>query len=203
MNKQDSHWDANLWKRFQEGDQESLGEIFQKRFRDLYFYGLKLVPVEELVKDTIQDLFADLWSRKEKSRKISNINAYLFVSLRRELIRRMAKIRSHVDLEEASSDYFTFSSEDFIIESEMESETRNKLVAGLRHLTARQREVILLRFKHEMEFAEIAHVMEMNIQSVRNLLFRALEKLRAAMDAGTQDVRLILLACFRKNKISA
>ncbi|MGQ7868650.1 RNA polymerase sigma factor [Sunxiuqinia sp. sy24] len=207
MSVQNSQSDNVLWKRFQQGDTNALGEIFQERFRELYYYGLKLVPVSELVKDTIQDLFTDLWSRKENVKEIANINAYLFVSLRRELVRRAAKIRTHTDLDEASSQYFTFSSEDFIVGNETELETRNMLVAGLRHLTARQREVILLRFKHEMEFKEIARTMDLNVQSVRNLLFRALEKLREEMSSGDlaekQDVGLILLTFFKeKIKIS-
>ncbi|WP_430972781.1 RNA polymerase sigma factor [Sunxiuqinia rutila] len=202
MTTQNKNWDNSLWDKFQQGDNDALGELFQERFRELYFYGLKLVPVAELVKDTIQDLFTDLWSRKEKVKGIANINAYLIISLRRELLRRASKIRSHTDLDEASSQYFTFSSEDFIIGSETELETRNKLVAGLRHLTSRQREVILLRFKHEMEFKEIAEVMDLNVQSVRNLLFRALEKLREEMNVSDsvdkQDVGLVLLTFFKE-----
>ncbi|WP_299576743.1 sigma-70 family RNA polymerase sigma factor [uncultured Sunxiuqinia sp.] len=202
MTTQNKNWDNSLWNKFQQGDNDALGELFQERFRELYFYGLKLVPVAELVKDTIQDLFTDLWSRKEKVKEIANINAYLMVSLRRELLRRASKIRTQTDLDEASSQYFTFSSEDFIIGSETELETRNKLVAGLRHLTSRQREVIVLRFKHEMEFKEIAQVMDLNVQSVRNLLFRALEKLREEMNVGDsvdkQDVGLVLFAFFKE-----
>ena len=48
----------------------------------------------------------------------------------------------------------------------------------LRGLTGRQKEIIYLRFIHEMSFDEISEIMEINIQSARNLLVRSMEKLR-------------------------
>ena len=48
----------------------------------------------------------------------------------------------------------------------------------LKGLTGRQKEIIYLRFIHEMSFDEISEIMEINIQSARNLLARSMEKLR-------------------------
>ena len=197
-----------LWQKFQGGDDAVLGDLFQYVYRELYYYGLKLVFTPDVVKDTIQDIFADIWSRRRKMERIRNIRGYLFVSLRRELLRRVKRVRKEGPLDERVISSFEFSKEDFIIREERESEETRLLIQSLKRLTGRQREVILLRFNHELEFQEIALILNMNIQSVRNLLFRALEKIRREMNSpGTgsaPDVEMFLLTVFhqrRKHKL--
>jgi len=189
-----------LWHRFQRGDYVVLGDLFQKLYKELYYYGLKLVFIPDLVKDTIQDIFADVWSRRQKMEKIRNIRAYLFISVRRELLRRVEKFRKEGLLREGAVSSLEFSKEDFIIQEETGSEAMSLLMQSLKRLTERQREVIFLRFNHELEFSEIASILGMNVQSVRNLLFRALEKVRNDLNntgiSGSADVEMFLLIVF-------
>jgi len=52
-------------------------------------------------------------------------------------------------------------------------------------ISGRQKEIIYLRFVHEMSFEEISEIMEINIQSARNLLTRSMEKLRKEVSSTT------------------
>ncbi len=193
---------TDLWQKFRQGDYELLGEIFQCQYKELYYYGLKLVAISELVKDTIQDIFVDIWNRRQKMDEVSNIRPYLFISVRRELLRRAEKLRKESPLDNTFNEPFVFSAEDFLVREETGSKATRLVVQSLKKLTERQREVILLRFNHELEFQEIAHVMEMNIQSVRNLLFRALENIRNDLNnqgiEAVTDVEIFLLNIFQK-----
>lgn len=45
-------------------------------------------------------------------------------------------------------------------------------------LTERQKEIIYLRFVHDMSIDEISQIMDINTQSARNLISRSLQKLR-------------------------
>lgn len=192
------------WNKFKRGDFDSLGLLFEIHYKELFYYGIKIVDLPELVKDTIQDLFADVWERRDKIALINNFKAYLLISLRRELIRRITKIRKESQSEEVSTLQFSFSAEEFLIHSE-ETQSHSRLLAGsLSSLTERQREVILLRFFHNLEFTEISQVLEMNVQSVRNLLFRSLDKIRKDLAnqgvAGVENVELLLWNIFRQKK---
>lgn len=192
------------WKNFKEGDFSSLGILFEKHYRELFYYGNKIVALPELVKDAIQDLFIDVWERRNKMTAVENIKAYLIISLRRELIRRTAKVRKENLLKPALSLQFSFSPEDFLISSEQNTEHTRLLSKSLESLTDRQREVILLRFYHNLEFQEISLVLEMNVQSVRNLLFRALDKIRQDMSdqgvKGVENVEMFLWFVFGQKK---
>ena len=188
---------SGLWQKFKQGDYNLLGEIFQNQYNELFYYGLKIIPMSELVKDTIQDIFVGIWARRQKMKEINNLRTYLFISLRRELIRRAEKLREE-RLTATISEPFTFSAEDFMVLEENSSEASRQLMQSIGKVTERQREVILLRFSHELEFQEIAMIMEMNVQSVRNLLFRALEKIRNDLkDKGFREAGNIELFLFR------
>ncbi|TKG95900.1 sigma-70 family RNA polymerase sigma factor [Puteibacter caeruleilacunae] len=160
-------------------DMLSLSEMFKTYYNELFYYGLKLGASDELVKDTIQDLFVFIAEKNSFKEEVRNIKAYLIVSLRRQLLKNLKKQRSLWSNEVAEDCVFDFSSEDFLISKESNAEMSEQLSLCFRKLSSRQREVILLRFYHEIEIVDIANIMEMNVQSTRNLLFRALEKIRS------------------------
>ncbi|MDP3435328.1 MAG: RNA polymerase sigma factor, partial [Bacteroidota bacterium] len=123
----------------------------------------------------------------------------------RELIHQLKKNRKESLTNADSTLQFSFSAEDFLISDE-ENRNHSKLLAqSMEGLTDRQREVILLRFFHGLEFSEISQVLDMNIQSVRNLLFRSLDKIRKDMAdqgiTGVENVEMFLWFVFGK-KIS-
>lgn len=194
----------DAWDSFKSGDFDSLGILFELHYQELFYYGIKVVDLSELVKDTIQDLFADVWERRDKMMNVANFKAYLIISLRRELIRRAGKLRTESLSSEISSLQFSFSAEEFLINDE-EIKSQSRILANsLSSLTEKQREVILLRFFHNLEFEEMAQILDINIQSVRNLLFRSLEKVRKDMDdqgiTNTENIEMMLWVLFSQKK---
>ncbi len=195
----------DAWSNFKGGDFASLGILFEIHYQELFYYGIKIVVLPELVKDTIQDLFADVWERRDKMVSVDNFKAYLIISLRRELIRRITRIRKESSSDSLASLQFSFSPEDFLISDEENRNHSRLLAQSLEGLTDRQREVILLRFFHNLEFSEISQVLDMNIQSVRNLLFRSLDKIRKDMSdqgvTGVENIEMFLWFVFRQRNV--
>jgi RNA polymerase sigma factor (sigma-70 family) len=194
----------DAWSNFKGGDFASLGILFEIHYQELFYYGIKIVALPELVKDTIQDLFADVWERRDKMVSVDNFKAYLIISLRRELVRRITRIRKETSSDALATLQFSFSPEDFLISDEENRNHSRLLAQSMEGLTDRQREVILLRFFHNLEFSEIGQVLDMNIQSVRNLLFRSLEKIRKDMAGqgviGVENVEMFLWFVFGQKK---
>uniref|UniRef100_UPI0032172705 RNA polymerase sigma factor n=1 Tax=uncultured Draconibacterium sp. TaxID=1573823 RepID=UPI0032172705 len=194
--------DQEYWALFKEGDQEALGKIFETYFNELYFYGLKIVPVADLVKDIIQEMFVYIWDNRDKVGDVKRVKSYLLVTLRNELIHALKKNRYAALDFESASEPFTLTAEDFFINNEDEKALNSRLLASLNSLSERQREIILLRFYHNIGFEELAEVMEMNVQSVRNLLFRALGNIRKDLkDFGfhnPDNIEIILFTFFSK-----
>jgi len=179
------------WQKIKSGDISVLEIFYKTYFDEFYFYGLKIIPIPDLVKDAIQDVFITIWEKRATLGSIQNLKAYFFTVLRRTLIQTIECDRKTTSQHHFDNDLFSFSAEDFIIDEENASEIRQKLKYCLAELSPRQREVIILRFYHTMEFSEMAEVLQMNVQSVRNLLFRAIGKIRDQIEATkTDDVKV-------------
>src|SRR5699024_2259539 len=86
---------AQLWNLFINGEIEAWEEIFTLFYEDLYGYGLKLSEQPELTKDSIHELFVELWERRDHLSKAISVKAYLLASLRRKLLRKIKRKRKY------------------------------------------------------------------------------------------------------------
>ncbi len=73
-----------------------------------------------------------------------------------------------------------FSIESKMIEVETTELQHQKLQQILSGLSKRQREVVYLKFYQEMDYQQIATMMSINYQSVRNLVHSAIKDLQTA-----------------------
>lgn len=164
----------------------------------LFQYGSKLCTDKDTVKDAIQEVFLDLYLKRERNKTSpENLKYYLFLALKRNLIKKLTASR-RFDTEERLADKFDdldFSPEYHIIEQEMDSEIMYKISEALNQLPGKQKEAIYLRFNESLEYPEIAVILGINIESVRKQIYRALKTVRELLD---NKVNVILLQFFGK-----
>ena len=192
-----------IWDKMKSGDEQSLSEIFTLFYSDLYQYGLKMINLPDLVKDTIQDVFTRIWERRDTIGNVRSPKAYLISSMRRKLFANKEPLHEEIsdDLFKKEGKYnFAFSASEFIEIEEISHQLKNSLVQAINSLTERQRELIFIRFYYNLRYQEIAQIMEVNEQTVRNLMQRALSKLREKIDhqlwEGTDSMDNLLLHFF-------
>ena len=88
---------------FKRGDKEAFAFFYNLYVDELYRYGTKLCNDEELVKDTIHEVFIDLYLKRENNKtNPENLKYYLILALKRSLIKRLKKNRKIVDEDAAS-----------------------------------------------------------------------------------------------------
>ena len=170
--------DLHLWNRFRKGDSQAFGSIYRMHITELLSYGYRITSNRQLIKDSIHDLFLHIWLHREKLSETDSIKYYLFRSLRNRIL-QAPSVSSRV-LEEFRFDELLAetSVEDQLIEQETHSAQLSQLKQAIDRLPKRQQEVIQLRYFHAFSLEEISSVMQMNNQSVRNLLHRAILHLR-------------------------
>lgn len=177
--------DEVLWRQLKEGNKFAFAQLFRRYYNSLYNYGRHLVSnQEELLKDTIQDLFTEIWSKKTRLGDIQHVKTYLFKSFRRNLLKALKKKRRFLlifDNEQIQPDAFSLSIEDLIISKENYIENQQKIEAAFQKLTVSQREIIYLRFKDNLDYEEIEEITKLKYQSIRNSVHRALKTLRTIL----------------------
>jgi RNA polymerase sigma factor (sigma-70 family) len=168
----------NLWIQFLNGDEAAFSKLYCLFFDDLLMYGCRVGGDNEMVEDLIQDLFLKLYQRTIILEDNTKLRPFLYRSLKNMIynqLLRLAKTQSLSDCE------FTFDLEYIVDETSSLSnnnELSDEIANILKDLTERQKEVIYLRFVQDMTYDEISNVMDVNIQSARNLVMRSMEKLR-------------------------
>ena len=165
-------------------------------------YGLKFTTNRELVKDAIQNVFMRIISGHEHIGDTDNVKAYLMASLRREVtvsIRHQNMLS--LDNEEPRFNMLPMVAEvDSIEDSEEKKQLIFLLNKAITRLTLRQQEAIYLRYIQELPMKEVSTMLDMNYQSTRNLLHRAITKLRDDMDGqitNLPDLILLLVLFYR------
>ncbi|HKK45604.1 MAG TPA: sigma-70 family RNA polymerase sigma factor [Balneolaceae bacterium] len=200
MKKERPPIDKNAeWQKFlSHADGITFRELFNCFFKPLYGYGIKLCNQPELVKDCIQELFRNLWERRDDLAHIESPNVYLFVSLRRKILKERANHRKkRNNLNEIDGNGFIqFAKEDLIIRDEVKYQKREELKDALNQLPDRQKEVIFLHFYNGMSYGEIEEILSINRQSVRNHVYRAMETLRTLLDTEIMKLVVSLLITF-------
>ncbi|WP_022823379.1 RNA polymerase sigma factor [Hymenobacter norwichensis] len=187
-NEQRHGEDLALWQAFRAGQQQALATLFDRYAQQLYAYGHHITADEEAVKDGIQTLFVTLWARREHLAAEVSVKFYLYGSLRRELL----KLRKEARMWVPSAEHLENepSVEQQLMASEDEHHRTIKLSTSLGQLSGREKEIINLKYFNNFKIREIADLLQVNEQTVSNLLYRALQKLRRSF---TISLALLLL----------
>ena len=187
----------NLWEQIvQKDDKEAFAELYNLFIDDLYRYGSKLSPDDEMVKDSIQEVFLDLYDKRKKSSITQNLKLYLIVALKRVLIRKLQKYRKLEKRQIDDVDMFEvqYSFEEQWIEEEANHEVLEKIKKIITELPAKQKEIIYLRFNLSLEYTEISTMLGISVESVRKQVYRAVKSVRENIDFP--DLLLLFLLTF-------
>ncbi|SDM39272.1 RNA polymerase sigma-70 factor, ECF subfamily [Catalinimonas alkaloidigena] len=172
-----------LWRQVAKENQAAYASLFKRYSQILYGYGLGICPDETLVEDCIQEFFMRLWARRKSLSEPRSVKAYMLASVRRLILEAVESGHKRTRRYQSSYFYTTttdLSYEQLLIESQLVEQRNQMLQQYLDQLTNRQREVVYLRFFQNSSFKEISETLNIDLQSVRNLLCRALKKMREA-----------------------
>lgn len=174
-----------LWKKVCSGNEEALGKLFGDMFDSLYSYGYRIIPESEDVRDAIQEVFFQLWKYRENLSVPDSVRAYLFTSLRHELLNkkkatsRRSEICNKYLIEEFDA-LFNYNSWEEILD--LDNQESRELKNAIENLTPRQREAIYLKYFEGLSTDELSEILQMRAQSVYNLVLKAINNLRNYLD---------------------
>lgn len=179
-----------LYLQFLCGDDDAFSPLYNALFDDLMHYGWRLSRNQEVVEDAIQDLFLKLYQKSFTLNDTSRLKPFLFRALKNTIYNQLIRNARSTELNIENLE-FTLS---YTIEEKLFSQDKYALTDEVKNimdsLTERQKEIIYLRFIHDMTIDEIAQIMDINTQSARNLISRSLQKLR---ESSTKVSIIILI----------
>lgn len=156
-------------------------------------YGYRLTPDRLLVEDAIQDVFVDLWRRREYLSEVEQVKSYLLRALRNQLLRnaRHEILETAEDIDDFLDYLSVLSAEQQSIDRETQLSRSQSIQNALASLSHRQREAVHLRFYQGLSLDEAAEVMGTQKQVVKNLLSKSYAVLRVTLKALISFIPLV------------
>ena len=164
---------------FINGDTAAFSKLYNLHVNMLYNYGCKLTTDVELLKDCIQEVFIKIYNKRLELDTVANFKSYIIISLKNKLC---DESRKRVNLSDVAVEDLDVVSSDNIEKDYIANE--KEMLDGvfvskmLDQLSPRQRKAIILSYIEEKKYEDICAIMNMNYQSVRNLIHRGISKLR-------------------------
>ena len=171
--------DSELWDLFRDGNQPAYTQLVNRHYKQLFNYGRRFCQDREFLMDCIQEVFYELWNRKERINSTPSVKWYLFKAVRLRIFRDQPKWTKN---EKLSGEY------NFLVEFDIESKIINDLEINdltskvkniLNALPPRQQEIMYLRFYEGLSLDQISDIMGITNQSLRNLLQKSYKNFRA------------------------
>jgi RNA polymerase sigma factor (sigma-70 family) len=166
-------------------DEEYFISLYKDLHTELLSYGIKICRDEDIVMDSIHEVFLDIWENKFKFARINDVKPYVLRALRNQIINGIRvqgrfNHSDHMELPSSANEdiTFTISQEELIIRNENHEINVKKVQELLTSLTHHQREVIFLKYFSGLSDKQIAEVTGLKHQSVRNHISKSLKRLK-------------------------
>ena len=186
--------DQYLWLSLKSDDSLAFEQLFNKYYKKLYFYGLKLTGSHSQVSDAIQDVFANIWETRSRLSRVTYVKAYLFSILKYGLLKLKPKEildKSNIDNHLIKGYSFDISPEELYISKESQLKGERIIEDLLINLSSKQKEIIYLKFYNNYSNIEISAILSIKPQSVANLLSRTLDRLRKKKNNSNLTIKTV------------
>ncbi|WP_353130327.1 RNA polymerase sigma factor [Parapedobacter pyrenivorans] len=166
-----------LLQRIQSGDKEAFALVYELYFDVLFAHGMGMLHDDEQVRDAIQEVFVQMWNRREDLDITVSLSAYLYASTRYgvlKVIRRSKNYDRYLNHLQAVSLATSVPADTRVREMEL-AQAIERNIAALPH---KMREVFELSRLQGLSHREIAALLQISEHTVKRQISNALSILR-------------------------
>lgn len=179
--------DESAVARAQRGDLEAFSRLTAARTGPLLSAARLILRDEEAAADAVQDTLVQAWVDIKGLRDPARFDAWLHRMLVRLCLRAASRRRTgHVREIQAVIQMPTQTPD-----AQRDLAARDELERGLRRLPADQRAVLVVRYYLDLPLAECAEVLGVPIGTVQSRVNRALQAMRAGIEAEERAMTLV------------
>lgn len=160
-----------LFQRLQQGDAAALDELIREFYPEIFRYCLWHTPDRETAEDATQETFF---------KAVRHLDGYTHHGKFRAFLYKIAA-NTCIDLWRQSGKPEASASEAYIEPGFSRAEGEINIQRLLSALPEQQREVVLLRYVHDLQLKEIAEILHEPLRTVQSRLRTALKALKKAL----------------------
>jgi RNA polymerase sigma-70 factor (family 1) len=175
---------ANSASLIKKGDRVAFREVYDAYYKQLYSVAGKYLKDSQMAEDAVQDIFVQLWLKRETLDPAKSLKNYLFVCLKNHVFNMIKSRKRRILLaykaNEENSKAIN-STEDEIILSEYQTIIKQ----GLEKLPDKRREVFELKTYQGLTNTQIAESLSISINTVKNHYYHSNKFLRTYLRKKT------------------
>ncbi|GAB3932600.1 RNA polymerase sigma-70 factor [Larkinella terrae] len=163
--------------RLQQGERQAFEQLYRTYWRRLFDSAYKRLQSREETEEIVQELFAQLWARRESLVITSSLESYLFTALRNQIfshLRTQFVQRNHLNYVTNRPPEPSNPVEDQLYYEELAAAYRN----SLEQLPEKYRTVYQLSRHQNLTYREISTLLNLPIDTVEKQMSKALQLLR-------------------------
>ena len=188
VKKNDNIQELN-WRKFLENDMKAFHEIYRENYQLLFSYAMRFHSDKSDSEDCLQTMFLNILNSREKLPVVKSVRAYLIKSLRNQILNsKRSKIEEFPLITDSEFDFK---------KKGLNENVYKQLKELIDKLSPRERELVYLKYFHGFRSTEISVLLEIEYQTVRNILANAITKMRKLGD----DVLQLLFILFETNNL--
>jgi RNA polymerase sigma-70 factor (ECF subfamily) len=176
--------DAQLMLRVREGDSTSFGLLLEKHRAPVIHFLYRMVLNQAIAEELAQEVFLRVYRSRASYEPTAKFTTWLFriaTHLALNWIRDKKNEKNQESLDDDPREGISRQISDRrpSIEQNMVRQVRlNEIREAVETLPAKQRAAVLMHKYQEMEYSQIAKILQCSESAVKSLLFRAYETLR-------------------------
>lgn len=183
--------DILLLKRMAKDDNTAFACLFNRYRNKIYSIGLQLTHSRPLAEEIVQDVFLNVWAKREALSEVVHFRAYLFTTARNIVIDALRKKASQERLAREAGQPITYeSSFDVLLNKQYET----VLQTAIGRLTPRQREVYHLVHERGLKREEVAAQLNISAETVKSVLAAAMLHIRAYCKSHLDLLSFLLIS---------
>lgn len=171
--------DIELWDCIKQGNALAFDELYLRYWDKLYKICYWHLLDEDAAKDVVQELFINLWLRKEAIQISQTVDGYLKVAVRNRILNFIksstARQRRYQNMAKM------LQQEDREVEAAVDPKVRELYVNEIEKLPQKMKNVFLLNKVYGFSNGEIAEKLSLSEQTVKNQLVTATKRIRDKM----------------------
>ncbi len=185
--------DEDLMQDYIHGDGEALGMLFERHKKTVFNYAFRLLGNRADAEDAAGDVFLKLMSKQYTIRPDAKFTTWLLTVAHHICISRLRQKKNVISFlfrNPKTGELNEWDLPDPKLGTDQElmnKETARLIREAMSQLPIEQKEALILREYHQLNYADISQVLECSVEKIKILIFRGRQQLRKALPSLIEE----------------
>ncbi len=172
-------FDNHFIKKLIGGDFDAFKELYNHYYRQGLLFLTSIIKDKEEAENMLQDVFVKIWLRREQINPELNFNSYLFTCLRNMAFDYLKKVEKNHQMR---VQFMQMMENESYSDTDAEDRRIALLKNALENLPEKRKMIVKLNIEEGKSYQEIAEIMRISKNTVKNQLVKAKQFLRRRVD---------------------